>query len=758
MEGIAGHKIVALRRPAHYQSEVLLAGDFEGTLRVRGRADGYDPKTHTLEEIKTFRGDLAKKPENQRSLHWAQLKIYGWLLCQQQSEQQSENQNHPPGIETVNLALVYLDLGNLEETVFVETHSAASLKVFFDQQCALFLHWAEQEIAHRTARDAALEFSREFPLGAFRPGQRELAGAVYRSARDGHCLLAQAPTGIGKTMATVYGVLKAMPAQKIDKLFFLTAKTSGRQLALDALQHAALKTRAPLRILELVARSKACEFPDNACHGDSCPLARGFYNRLPAARLQAVATPGLMDRALLRHTALENGICPYYLAQELVRWSDAIVGDYNYYFDYSALLFSQMQRQEWRVSLLADEAHNLVERARSMYSAALDQATIQAVFAQTPKSLRVVLMRLDDALNAVHCVPEMFLSLDEPPQIICVVLKQVLTAFGEYAESSPGGLPEPVQQLFFDLLHFARMADSFGEHSVMNSTRLESSSANTPFKLLQGASTVRLGIHNAIPAYFLAERFNKVHSAALFSATLLPQHYFLKLLGMPKSTHWLDVDSPFSAAQLRVAVVHDLTNIYSQRAKALPPMVAIMARVYANKPGNYLVFSSSYELLESLLGHFKKAHPHIACWHQSQNMEEAAQTKFIDQFKPEGKGMGFAVLGGSFGEGIDLTGSRLVGVFIANLGLAPPTLLNQQIKQSLASQLSNDFGESTAYDYAYTYPAMQRVVQAAGRVIRTLTDTGSVILMDQRFTRPALLQLMPAWWSIEMISKNSKEH
>ena len=280
-EGMVGHALVASRRSKTYQSELSLTGDYQD-LTVRGRADGYDSDNRQLEEVKTFRGELAAMPDNHRQLHWAQLKVYGWLLCQKLE------------LAGVRLALVYFNIDSQQETVLDELATADSLRQHFEQQCEKFLAWARQEAAHRMARDAALQ-ALAFPHEAFRPGQRELAEAVYKAASRSRCLMAQAPTGIGKTIATVFPLLKAVPGQALDKVFFLAAKTSGRGLALDAL--ALIKKSAPaltLRVVELVARDKACEHPDKACHGESCPLARGFYDRLP--RLRPCQSPNCLTR------------------------------------------------------------------------------------------------------------------------------------------------------------------------------------------------------------------------------------------------------------------------------------------------------------------------------------------------------------------------------------------------------------------------------------------------------------------------------
>ncbi|HEX6591983.1 MAG TPA: hypothetical protein VF050_08290, partial [Moraxellaceae bacterium] len=387
-EGMEGHRIVASRRGPDYQAEIPLSADY-GPLQLRGRCDGFDAESGRLEEVKTFRGDLHRLPGNQRQLHWAQAKLYGAMLCAQQQREELE------------IALVYFDVGTQKETVLTEHFTADELQVFFQEHCERFLLWAKQEMAHREARDTSLA-SLSFPFAAFRHGQRLLAKGVYRAARDGHCLLAQAPTGIGKTLGTLFPLLKACPEQAIDRIFFLTAKTPGRALALEAAQRLLQSDDGlRLRVLELSARDKACVHPDKECHGESCPLARGFYDRLPAARAEAVGY-GLLDQAALARIAAAHDICPYYLGQELARWSDMVVGDYNYYFDGSALLYGLTQRREWKIALLVDEAHNLVSRAREMYSAELQPARLAALRKTVPTALKRPLGRLQKVWDALH--------------------------------------------------------------------------------------------------------------------------------------------------------------------------------------------------------------------------------------------------------------------------------------------------------------------------------------------------------------------
>ena len=715
-EGIAGHLLVASRRGAAYESEITLSGEHQHLL-VRGRADGYDASLNRLEEIKTFRGRLDRQPDNHRHLHWAQLMVYGWLLCQAR------------GLSEVELALVYFDIGSQDETVLRQQCSAAMLQQHFETQCERFLDWADQELAHRAARDWALT-ALPFPHAEFRTGQRALAEAVYKANSAGRCLMVQAPTGIGKTIGTVFPLLKACPAQRLDKVFFLTAKTSGRGVALNAL--ALIKRSAPalpLRVIELVAKDKACEHSDKACHGASCPLAQGFYDRLPQARMAAAAA-GTLDKATLRTVALSHQVCPYYLGQEMVKWSDTVVGDYNHYFDLNAMLHGQAVGQPWRVSVLVDEAHNLVERARKMYTAELDQTSLGAARRSAPAPLKKALDRLHKSWNATHqAQAERYQVHAQLPEAFMFKLQQATNAITEHLSEHPTLVDEALQNFYFEALHFTRLSESFGEHSLFDITRHGKPST--------------LCIRNVVPASFLKPRFANAHSVTLFSATLRPQQFYGDLLGLPDNTAWIDVDSPFSHEQLSVQVVAHISTRYQHRQASLAPVVDVMARQYARQPGNYLAFFSSFDYLDEVATLWAARMPQVTTWKQSRRMSEGDQAQFLARFTEDGQGMGFAVLGGSFAEGIDLAGQRLIGAFIATLGLPQVNPVNEQIRLRMADL----FGDG--YAYTYLYPGLQKVVQAAGRVIRTQTDRGVVHLMDDRFGRPEVRGLLPAWWRVD---------
>ena len=719
-QGIAGHRTVASRRSAGYQAELSLQGQF-GALTVRGRADGYDAVANVLEEVKTFRGDFGAIPANHRELHWAQARVYGWLLCQSLQ------------LPQVELALVYFDIVSEKEHRLQETWSATDLQRFFEQQCGLFLAWAEQELAHRQARDAAAR-ALAFPLKQFRTGQRSLAEAVYKTVSTGRCLMAQAPTGIGKTIGTLFPLLKAMPGQQLDKLLFLTAKTPGRKLALDAVQVLYPREQhAVLRVLELVARDKACEYPQNACNGDSCPLAKGFYDRLPAARMAAV-TRSPLDQQTLRSVALDHQVCPYYLSQEMARWADLVIADYNYYFDFSALLYGLAQANQWTVATLVDEAHNLVERARGMYSASLDQQTLNSLLRTVPVTLDKPFKRLNREWNALH--KEQAGPYQVYPQLPAKwlnALSACITAIGDYLNDHPQGLAGNLQAFYFEALQFNRVAELFDGNYLFDVSLRE----NGKRRLSQ------LNLRNIVPAGFIGPRLASARSNVLFSATLSPQTYYSNLLGLPADTLWMDVESPFRAEQLDVQVVSRISTRFVHRQASLEPIVQLIAAQYQQRPGNYLAFFSSFDYLQQVAALLAERHPQVPQWLQARRMDEAARQGFLDQFTLTSQGVGFAVLGGAFGEGIDLPGARLIGAFVATLGLAQFNPVNEQIKHRMGAL----FG--AGYDYTYLYPGVQKVVQAAGRVIRTQSDQGTLFLIDDRFAEPKVQQLLPRWWRLD---------
>ncbi|KQV48473.1 ATP-dependent DNA helicase [Pelomonas sp. Root1217] len=744
LEGQAGQMAVLARRSPGYETELPLEA-VHGNLRVRGRADGYEADVNRLEEIKTIRGPVEAIPDNRRALHWAQLQTYGALIAADR------------GLSELELALVYVDADTQNETVLREKVTASALQAAFELRCRQFEAWAWQEAEHRKARDAGLS-ALPFPKGELRPGQRLLAEAVYRVATKGRCLLAQAPTGIGKTLGTLYPLLRAMPLQQLDKIGYMTCKGTGRITALEALH--ALRDSTPtksLRVLTLVAKEQACEHPTKACHGDACPLANGFYDKLPAARAEAVQIAWL-DPATQRRIALQHDVCPYYLGQELLRWADVVVGDVHHAFDPYGQLYGLSQAQGWKLALLVDEAHNLIDRARDMYSVSLSLARVREVIAEAPASLRVPLRRLAKELATLGRRQQGdYQALDTVPDALAEALQRVNVVLGEHVQNHPLDVG-PMLQFYFEVLGLQRLLDRFDAHSICDLQRSATPARPAPaldaprnLSLLgdddeeddaSDGQDVLLSIRNIVPGAFLKERFEGLSSVTLFSATLGPPDYQRQLLGMPEDTAWIDVPAPFPPEHLTVQVAHRLSTRYEHRHASLDALVDLLARQFTEHPGNYLAFFSSFDYLDKASARLALRHPQVVQWNQSRAMGDAARRAFLDRFVEGGRGIGFAVLGGAFAEGVDLPGTRLIGAFIATLGLPPVSPLQDQVRERLDTLFGADHG------YADLVPGMQKVVQAAGRVLRSVDDRGWVWLLDKRYARPEVRALLPGWWQL----------
>lgn len=723
LEGMMGHQTVTSRRAYSYQTEVSLTGEFQN-IYVRGRADGYDPDLNQLEEIKTYKGHLDRMPDNHRQLHWAQAKIYGYLMCEERN------------LANIKIALIYYNVTSKDETPFIEEFTAFELKIYFERHCEMLQAWAEQELAHRASRNEQLTRI-NFPHAEFRSGQRMLAESVYKTAKLKRSLMIQATTGIGKTLGTLFPLLKAMPETKLDKIFFLTAKSSGREIGLNAIRTIQKSNpKLHLRTLELTSRQKTCEHPDKACHGESCPLANGFYDRLPAARLESLSQ-NMMDKQTIRTVAVKHQVCPYYLAQDLANWSDVVVGDYNYYFDLYAMLYAGTVLNEWKVSVLVDEAHNMIERARKMYSADLSYGSFNEMQSKAPKSLKGVLDKLSACWLSINRnqqqAYEVYNHISEDFEL---QLQRALTKITDYFAEHPTHNEASLLNFYFDALQFSTLAESFGSHSIFDITKSDKNVG-----LLQ--QETRFSIRNVIPARFLNKRFEAASSSTLFSATLSPPTFYSDLLGLPDKTPFLDVESPFDAAQLTVNIAKHISSRFKARPSSIKPIVELIGNQYTENPGNYIVFLSSFDYLSDVKCLFQELHPNIPVRTQLRVMSEEDKEQFINDFTLTSKGIAFAVLGGSFGEAIDLPGDRLIGVFIATLGLPQLNQINEQMRL----RMDEIFG--LGYEYTYLYPGLQKVVQAAGRVIRTADDKGIIHLMDDRYSDHKIKKLLPKWWILQ---------
>ena len=723
-EGIKGHKKVTGSRPSTYQTEISLSITY-GDLVFRGRADGYDARRHCFEEIKTFYGDFERIPANHRELHWAQIKCYGWLYCAQHA------------CEKINLALIYFELTDGQEYALEQEWNATDLKDYFEHLAADYCAWHAQLMQRQKQLYVWLE-QLQFPYGAMHSAQRIMAEAAYKAAISGRVVMAEAPTGTGKTLAALFPTLKAMSRSAVDKIFYLTAKTTGKQLALENIELICSDKAqtAPLRTLELTAQEKSCLEPDKKCQGDSCQYALNFYTKLKSARTAASAVP-ILNKQALEKLAQQFTICPFYLSMEMARWVDIVVADVNYYFDGTPLLLGLTNEFDWNPCLLVDETHNLIERGRSMYTAELNRGDLLAAKKSAPAAIKKWLDNINDAWPAfIHNLsntPDNYARLDSLPEKFNLALEEFSNHYINFLQRNPDHpvLESLTQEFFYSVLQYQRILELFNRDFCIDIQNL-------------GSKKEILTLRNLIPASQLAARLSFAHSACFFSATLRPTNYYQSLLGLPENTFVVEVPSPFNAEQLQVKIATGLSTRYKDRASSIRPLCEIILHQVYETKGNALVFFSSYEFLQQAEEELRKQLilSDIQLVVQSRRMSEKDRELFITQFSQQRNLLGLAVLGGAFSEGIDLAGDALKGVFIATLGLPQINPVNEHLR----SVLQDKFGQG--YDFTYTYPGIQKVIQAAGRVIRTPSDQGYVWLLDQRYQHPTIKTLLPGWWEI----------
>jgi len=752
--GIRGHQRVQRARPAGYQKEVRLARDVEDSelvLRVQGRIDGLLETAEgvLLEEIKTVQPGWRGVA---RPLDWAQARIYGAIHARDR------------GLAGLEIQLTYLDLETGREAVFRERHAAADLEAFFVATADAYLAWIREIHRWRLLRDASIR-GLAFPFPEYRPGQRRLAVAVYRALGSGGRLFLEAPTGIGKTISVIFPAVKAQGEGKAGQIFYLTARTVGRLVAEQAfvdLRRGGLR----LRSLTLTARGKICVQGGKPCDQAACPLALGYYDRLPGAMRAALDLEEL-NRAALEELGRRHQVCPFELAMDLSLWVDAVIGDYNYVFDPKAWLRRHFAEDGGDYAFLIDEAHNLPDRAREMFSADLTTDELRegrlAVKLALPGCARA-LNRLVAAFRALAradaepnepVTPEAALfdwstapgepvretgpsaeGAGEPPATTAPVLPEKLTAALEdaleqaeawLARNEPASFRETFLELFFRLHAFRRAAERLDECFAVL-TRPD-----------QGI-TVRLFCLD--PSQLLREALARGRTAVFFSATLTPLEYYRDLLGGRAEDPQLRLGSPFPAEHLAVMVQNRVATQYKARAGSLDEVAAAIAALVDARRGNYLVYLPSYPYLAAVCERFRAARPGTAVLAQTAGMREAEREAFLAAFAAD-RGetlVGFAVMGGVFGEGIDLAGERLIGAVIVGVGLPQICEERDRIRDHFQARLGAGF------DYAYTFPGMNRVLQAAGRVIRSGGDRGVVLLVDTRFGEARHRRLFPAWW------------
>lgn len=722
MEGVRGHRSLQSPEEDGVRNELSVRCTVESehvALTVYGRIDRLY-SLHTVEEIKTI---LYEAPEDADAAHWAQAECYAHMLCQQED------------IPFINVRITYLNLTDGDLTRYTRTRTREQLQEAFSRYVQPYLMHLERQYAHRIALQGEMQ-ALAFPYGSYRTGQRELAGEIFRTIRDKKMLLAQAPTGTGKTMAALFPALKGIGEGYVERIFYLTARSTARQAAFDAL---GLLQVQELRAVSIHARETSCAQEKTICRTGLCDRQIGYYDRLPEALAAARQRGGLFDRKSVRALADEFRLCPFELSLDLSLECDVIVCDYNYLFDPRVKLQRYASGGRQGQVLLIDEAHNLPDRARSMYSAALSAKTLDTARKSIAKEYRKqplyqslrTLLKIMGKLAEAGDVPR---SDRELPEELVFACEDVLAAL----KGADLGvlLPETASQLMLDLTSFLYHAAHWDDNN---------------FLLIDGGKSTRVvTLFSADASEKTASVLKKSRAAILFSATLTPMDFYRTLTGAEEDAGCVYLLSPFPQENLLVMNLPVSTR-YKSREQTLPKVAqAVCSLALSRKKGNFIAFFPSYaymekarELIEMNLG--EEAELLI----QTQNMDENDRTAFLDRFSPdpEGRMLALCVLGGVFAEGIDLPADRLCGAAIVGIGL--PQLGVE--RDTLKARYAERYGEKHGYDYAYVYPGIGKVLQAAGRIIRTETDRGALLLIDDRYGTESIRALLPQTWQVQRV-------
>ena len=775
-EGARIHRKLQKAAGEGYQAEVFLSAERTAAgigFTIEGRADGIftdETGTVTIDEIKTTAVPFEEITEDRNPCHWAQGMVYGAIYSAQQN------------LAGLAVRLTYYQIDTDQIRRFTRRFTRSELEQFLQQLLTQYAPWAQRQLNWATRRAQSLA-ALQFPFASYRPGQRALAGEIYRACRTGKDadhkggtrVFCQAPTGIGKTMSALFPALKAMGEGCGEKLFYLTARNTTQAAAEDAIARLqAAQTGLALRSVTLTAKEKACLHPDAeghpACLPALCPYANGYYDRVKDALASLLDSTGRFDRAALADTARQFSVCPFELGLDLSEWCDVIIGDYNYLFDPVVHLRRFFDTAgDWL--FLIDEAHNLPDRARAMYSAQFCKSSLteaRRALGKGKSSLKTALTKADrlflDVRRAcVQAAPRRGTeaSPDEEPLQVSLLADKAEVAFAlpeplfaqdgtVFLQELPAALPgvlravqAPLQdwleanaedpahakllELYFALQDIARAADRYDSHFVT--------------QLTARGSELELHLLCLDPAPFVDASLSAGRSAALFSATLTPPGYYRSVLGCQEARA-VALPSPFPQENLGLYCLPGISTRYRHREASVPAVADALAALARGKTGNYLAFFPSYAYLQQVYTDFTARYPEIGTLVQERSLDDAARAAFLARFTPhpEHTLLGFCVMGGIFGEGVDLVGDRLIGCAIVGVGLPQVNPQQEMLRRYYQAQ------SGTGFDYAYRYPGMNKVLQAAGRVVRTPQDKGVVLLLDDRFAQPDTTRLFPPHW------------
>lgn len=723
------HRKIQRSMKGNYQAEVSLKRESEYEdviIQVEGRADGIftEDGEFWIDEIKGTYGNL-QAMEVPVPVHRAQAMCYGWIYGEKE------------GLSQIGIQMTYSHLDTEDTRRFREIFSMEELKKWYQELLDAYHKWIAYSLSWKKERNASMT-DLQFPF-PYREGQREIVSGVYHTVSSKKTLFVQAPTGVGKTMSAIFPSVRAIGEGKGETLFYLTAKTITGTVAWEAF-HTLRENGLKFKVTAITAKEKLCFLDSPECTPEKCPYAKGHFDRVNDAVYELWTTEEVYSREVIRAHAEKWQVCPFEMCLDLSVWVDGVICDYNYAFDPNVHLkrfFGENISGDY--IFLIDEAHNLVERGREMYSAEISRQTLFTLRKKIRKHFPKLARALDKASRQMLELEEDLKASQNPYQVLSnpgVLPVTFLTISGELEEileekNLEEELRKEILEFYFVVRDFLNVSELVDENYVV-------------YTECFGENDFRLRLFCVNPAANLSEYLKKGRSAVFFSATLFPMLYYRELLTTETDAYGIYVQSPFSAKNRRILIGSDVSSRYTRRNHTEYRKIAeYISRCVWQRQGNYMVFFPSYRLMEDVYQVYEEEFSvdWVRCIRQNSDMTEREREEFLEEFQSrEGTLVGFCVLGGIFSEGVDLTGESLIGAIIVGTGLPQIGSEREILKEYY------DRKKQSGFDYAYRYPGMNKVLQAAGRVIRTKEDRGVILLLDDRFLGRDYGEIFPREW------------
>ena len=719
LDGIKAHKILQSQMGENYLKEFYLKSEFilnDIVFSIEGRADGIiiEEDEITIDEIKSTYTDLSYIDDEYKVAHMAQAKCYAYMY------------GFINRLQKLNVQLRYYNLDSNETKIIKQTFTTEELETFFYDLLNTYIDWAETIIKLQKERNKTIKET-IFPFDDYRKGQRDFAVAVFLSIRSGKKLFAQAPTGVGKTVSVLFPAVKSL-YEKNAKIFYLTAKSSTKNIAFNTVKMMYEKGLR-LRTTIITAKDKICFMDETKCEPEYCPYAKGYYDKLNIPLRETIKNDCLYDRDFIEELGKKHELCPFELSLDLAYMSDIVICDYNYYFDPRVALQREDVFNNDKDILLIDEAHNLEDRARSMYSPEIIKEEFYEVYKmmKSEKSLSKELFNINKKFIDIKKIVEEAQILNEPPEELTNALRKFAARAEKYFNDKKNEkVPDELTDLYFKTTFFIKISEVADENFCYYA---EKANNKTMVKLFL-----------IDPSSILKEIEKNAQSSVFFSATLTPLKYFRYILGGDEDDYILKLNSPFERENLNLMISSDISMKYTMRDSNIEKACEYINALITEKKGNYMVFFPSYYFMGKVYSIYESLYDSTGITVQNQGLNEEEQREILDRFENERGVVLFTVVGGIFSEGVDLPLEKLIGAVIIGTGI-PQVSFERNIIKAFFDEKKN-----SGYDFAYKYPGFNKILQSAGRVIRTEEDKGTVLLIDSRLCQPSYLKLFPDHW------------